>query len=363
MKYLKPVNKSGLAYRHIVGTGGIGSGMFFKLHGNATLGRNESRCGDVLPFKDYCKLHIITHYVSALLGAGIGKFEVFPIGKIGDDEAGAILYKEMEKMGMQMTGVEITTGYSTLFGVCFQYPDNTGGNITSANSASSRLNKKDISSFFDKFSKSSEYEIILAVPEIPVDARMKLLEIGRLRGSFNIASVASAEIKEFNEKDGFKNVDLIGLNIDEANSIASLAGKKISAHKTIDLCIEFLSGKNPEMMIVITEGAKGCYGYKDGHFEHVGVMDVEVKATAGAGDALLAGIISGICCGLSFLKGRSDNFFSETPLNSSLEFGSLLASIAVTSPDTINHKIDANYIKKFAVDNNVHFSKEFAKFF
>lgn len=52
----------------MIGTGGIGSGMFFALQGNHTLGREESRAGVFLDRRDYCKLHIISHYVKVLLG-------------------------------------------------------------------------------------------------------------------------------------------------------------------------------------------------------------------------------------------------------------------------------------------------------
>jgi hypothetical protein len=50
-------------FRCLIGTGGVGSGSFFELEGNHTLGREESRAGRFLDRQDYCKLHIITHYV------------------------------------------------------------------------------------------------------------------------------------------------------------------------------------------------------------------------------------------------------------------------------------------------------------
>ncbi len=52
----------------MIGTGGIGSGRFFALDGNHTLGREESRSGRFLDRRDYCKLHIVSHYVRPLLG-------------------------------------------------------------------------------------------------------------------------------------------------------------------------------------------------------------------------------------------------------------------------------------------------------
>ena len=80
-------------FRAMVGVGGIGSGSFFLLNGNHTLGREESRGGRFQDRRDYCKLHIISHYVKALLGPG---FPVIPVGKVGDDDVGRRLLAEMK---------------------------------------------------------------------------------------------------------------------------------------------------------------------------------------------------------------------------------------------------------------------------
>jgi hypothetical protein len=65
-----PLNTNPAAWRYkaLIGTGGIGSGTFFALKGDHTLGREESRAGRFLDRRDYCKLHIIEHYVAVLLG-------------------------------------------------------------------------------------------------------------------------------------------------------------------------------------------------------------------------------------------------------------------------------------------------------
>jgi hypothetical protein len=46
----------------MLGVGGIGSGTFFLLNGEHSLGREESRSGHFIDRRDYCKLHIISHY-------------------------------------------------------------------------------------------------------------------------------------------------------------------------------------------------------------------------------------------------------------------------------------------------------------
>ena len=101
---------AGSPYRQLIGVGGIGAGLFFALEGNHTLGRNESRPARQLPVRDYCKLHIIAHYVAVLLGPG---FTVLPIGKVGDDQTGERLYGEMAAAGMDLRFVEQAPGELT----------------------------------------------------------------------------------------------------------------------------------------------------------------------------------------------------------------------------------------------------------
>ena len=361
MKYLKPLyHNLEFKYNHLVGTGGIGSGIFFRLIGNNTIGRNESRLGELLRGKDYCKLHIVIHYLAILLGTKKNKFDIFPIGKVGDDDAGVFLIKEIQKLGINIKNIFKIPNTSTLFSVCFQYPDSTGGNITSANSASSKVSEEDIISFFNEFKKDPKREIILSLPEVPLSTRIKILEIGRSRGSFNIGSVSSFEIKELSYTNGFALIDMIILNIDEASSIAKLNNYKIDkiirnleierdVSKIIKSCISYLINKNINIMIVITNSSKGSYTYFKRDLRFIPVVDVNVKTTAGAGDAFLAGTIAGICCGLSF--------------NSSVELGSFLASLSVISEDTINHEINLNYLKKFVEDNNISFSTDLGEIF
>src|SRR6185312_2913562 len=71
------------SYRSLVGVGGIGSGMFLALEGEATLGRTESRGARVMDVRDACKLHTVAHHVATLAAV-----DVVPVGVVGDDDAG-----------------------------------------------------------------------------------------------------------------------------------------------------------------------------------------------------------------------------------------------------------------------------------
>ncbi len=212
-------------YKRIVGTGGIGSGMFFLLEGNRTLGRNETRMAELVPFRDYCKLHIILHYISVLTGTGAGgTMEVVPIGQVGRDEAGERLLREMAEAGMDTQHVAVSEEAATLFAVCFQYPDSTGGNLTTLNSASGKVSTEQIDAYFRKAAKFDSHEkgIVLAVPEVPLETRIRLLEQGRAAGYFTAASLLPAETAEFAARGGIELTDLLALNIDEAAALAAI---------------------------------------------------------------------------------------------------------------------------------------------
>lgn len=283
-----------------------------------------------------------------------------------------MLYREMQNVGIDMSFVAIISNLRTLFSVCYQYPDKSGGNITTKSGACSKICVKDIENFFKVSQILPKKELIISLPEVPLDTRLSLLRFGRERGSFNAASVTSSEIYEFDKKKGFEDVDLIALNYDEAKTIVKNffdetrfpeSKKQENIKEIINYCINFLEVKNPEMMIIITVGSLGSYAYWKGKIEFTPILDLEVKSTAGAGDAFFAGTIIGIYCGLPFIKGHSDAFFSQTPLSCAVEIGSLMASLSVNSPNTINHKINNNYIKKIVASKNIVFSKDFAKVF
>jgi sugar/nucleoside kinase (ribokinase family) len=363
MNYLKPLSGNGLIYDHIIGTGGIGSGIFFSMDGNHTLGRNESRIAKLLPYKDYCKQHIIMHYIAVLLGAGEGQFQSFPIGKVGNDDIGKDLLRQMQEVGINTESVTALKSYPTLFSVCFQYPDSSGGNITTDGSASSNVSATDISNFFENNRFRGKRGIILAAPEVPVSTRIKLLEYGRQRECLNVGSILSSEVDDFKQQKGFELLDLLSLNIDEARSIAAIVDERVPTNTIIDCCISTLLSMNPDISVLITDGGNGSYCYSNHLLVFAPAYNVPVASTAGAGDAYLAGTIAGICCGLPLSKRMDISSFPEQALESAMELGALLASLSVTSYDSIHPRANASSLHKFAEENKITLGENFQKLF
>ena len=334
-------------YRTLVGTGGIGTGVFFRLSGEHTLGREESRGGRFLERRDYCKLHIICHYVKALLGRSI---EVVPIGKVGDDEAGERLFEEMREAGLELSYVHALAGASTLYSFCFLYPDGSGGNMTTEDSASGEVNARAVDAAEPVFQRAGGQGIALAVPEVPLETRDRLLRLATRHGLFRAASFATGEMRQVRRLGLLERVDLLALNRDEVRALAG-AGDRVgedAAQECEDAAqeceddlragteraIEFLAREFPHLLLLVTAGAEGSWSWDGEQLRHIPAIPVEVQTTGGAGDAHLAGTIAALAAGAS--------------VDTAHRLGAILAAASVTSPHTIHKQISRRQLTQLA---------------
>jgi ribokinase len=301
----------------MVGTGGIGHGTFFLLEGNASLGREESRAGRILDRRDYCKLHIISHYVKGLLGDACA---VYPVGRVGDDPAGTRLMGEMAAAGLDMRFVRAIPGAPTLFSFCYLYPDGTGGNMTTADSASGRVDPAAVREAEEVMARAGASGIALAVPEVPLAARAALIEAAARHGLFTAASFTRAEMPAAREQGLLGKVDLLAVNLEEALAAASMsparaeADTELLARKAAD---KILSA-HPGMLVSITAGAAGSWAGNRDRLTHQPALPVKVAGTSGAGDAHFAGLLAGLCAGLDLADSQA--------------LAALMGAASVTSP-------------------------------
>ena len=330
------------AYSGMIGTGGIGSGSFFLLSGNETLGREESRGGRFLDRRDYCKLHIVSHYVKALLG---DPFAVYPVGRVGEDAAGTGLLAEMEEAGLDLRFVRRVADAPTLFSFCLLYPDGSGGNLTTNDSASSRLDPRDVQGARPVMRELARRGIALALPEVPLETRAALLEEASSHGLFRAASFTRAEMEEARGRGMLGMVDLLAVNAEEALSAAGLSagphdGEDAAA--SVPAAIERISRDHPRLRVSVTAGRAGSWSWDLDALRHDATLPVEVKGTTGAGDAHLAGILSGLAAGLTLAESQ--------------KIGTLVAAASVTSPHTINKGIDRTLLVSLCAGDPGRFS-------
>jgi ribokinase len=318
-------------YRAMLGVGGIGMGVFFALAGNHTLGREESRGGHFLDRRDYCKLHIIAHYVQTLLGPG---FATLPIGRVGDDAAGRRLVEEMKAAGMDVRYVALCPGEQTLASFCLVYPDGSGGNLTADDSACDRVDAAYVSQAEPEFARLAGRGIALAAPEVPLAARRKLLELGTAYRWLRVASFVSAEMETAVESGLLGETDLLGINLDEAAALSGAPAAGRLPVEVVEAAVERLRGLNPAMLVAVTAGRLGSWSWDGTSLAHLPAWPVEMVSTTGAGDAHLAGIIAGLAAGLAMAQAH--------------ELGALVAALSVTSPHTIAPEVERESLRALA---------------
>jgi len=319
----------------VVGTGGIGTGNIYLLEGNHDLGRNESRMGHQLSVRDFCKLHIIFHYISVFINDLKINVKVYPVGAVGDDPAADELCDMMKKAGMNLNHVTKIPDTPTLRSICFQYPDHSGGNITENQSASSKVSAAMISKSEIILQKNKS--IVLAVPEVPLASRIKLIDLGFRNKSYVLASFVFDEIENVKKCGFLEKIDLLSLNLDEAAAFADVS-TETPILEIIKRCIQIASQLNPGIRLCITCGNKGIYGYDQGSTEFLPILNVPVKNTAGAGDAVLSGIIMGLLLGFPYIDNNKP---------SCLKLGRLISAMSVTSENTINFDINLRSLIHF----------------
>jgi sugar/nucleoside kinase (ribokinase family) len=352
---------SRLPYRSLIGVGGLGTGLFFALEGEHTLGRNESRPARLLDVRDYCKLHIVIHYVATLLGAQPSgfPFHVLPVGKVGADPAGQHVLEEMQNVGINTALVQKDDAKPTLLSVCFQYPDGGGGNITTTNSAAAGLSDADLDEAAKFLKMNGGSTIALSVPEVPLAVRREFLKLATDAGAFRAASFVDAEIGPARELGMFEMLDLVALNESEAEAFTGCRLSPPAFDEFVKKCQSLTEGSYPGLRIVVTAGRQGAFAFAEGQYNFCPAPEVPVVSTAGAGDALLGGVLSALAAGVPFLRsGPVRRSLNEGLLTSALELGVLLGSYKVSSPHTIHPSASLDNLLKFGADRGIEFSSE-----
>lgn len=320
----------------VLGAGGIGSGVLWQLDDNRILDRDESRGAKLSEARDYCKQHIILHYLSQVMGE---EANIYAIGKTGDDDAGRRLRSEMRDAGIKMDFVEEVAGGITMQSVCIQYPDFHVCNLTSSNSVNGEVDAGYILQCLRRITDPvGSRTVVVAVPEVPLQARIALLEYGKKLGAFCAASVLYDEAVDFVNQNGLSLCDLLVVNETEAKALLGkdLKGENLAHEFTL---VPDLRG----CMVAITCGELGAFTIEAGIVVHTPALPVKVASTAGAGDAFTAGLICGLHLGLPFHTVSSQH--CRTGFGSAVELAAAFAAKSVECVHTICPDINRSFVK------------------
>jgi sugar/nucleoside kinase (ribokinase family) len=188
------------------------------------------------------------------------------------------------------------------------------------------------------------------LPEVSLDIRHKFLTLATEANNFRVASFARGEIVAARERGLFSLVDLIAVNIEEASQIVGYPYDPGDRTRFLADCSHILTAAQPNIQIVVSAGPEGAFAFDTGSWTRYLAPQLPVVSTAGAGDALLAGIICGQSLGLPLTYPHP---FAQMPsgveIRSAVELGLLLASFSVTSSHTINFDANPDSLSRFAL--------------
>jgi len=230
--------------------------------------------------------------------------------------------------------------------VCIQYPDGSGANLTARDSAAESLTAADVDRCRPLLEHDGARVVALAVPEVPLPVRDHLLALATGHAALRVGSFTPAEIGPARAAGMFSRVDLVALNEDEAAVLAGEPFDHLRPHTFLQSCAAALRAYQPCLRIVVTAGKRGAYASDGDAWIHRPAPAVQVASTAGAGDALLAGIIAAMAAGLPFVPPAAH--VQGWEITSALDFGVLLAAYSVTSPHTIHPGADLPSLLSFA---------------
>jgi sugar/nucleoside kinase (ribokinase family) len=329
---------------HIVGVGGIGTGSIIELDGNETLGRTESRMGRLLDARDYCKLHIVEHYIATLLSLPADRKRccVVAVGNVGNDPAGSSLLQEMAYAGIDTSYVRIEAEHRTLSSVTFLYPDKSACNVTTSNSAAAALDHVQIESCRSQLGQAGACGIALCLPEVPLEERSGFLQLATECGNYRVASFAAGEMEAVRSLKLLSKVDLLALNCEEAAALGRVVPDRLGDEQVLSACQRVALAENPAIRLIVSVGADGVYVSEQGNWSHHAAVPVEVISTAGAGDALLAGVIAGLSRGLPLSVKALKN------KQCAIDIGLMVAAFSLTSPHSIHPAFTLEALQEFA---------------
>ena len=206
--------------------------------------------------------------------------------------------------------------------------------MTVNDSACARVDAAFVGKAEPEFARYARRGIALAAPEVPLEARETLLDLGTAYHFLRVASFVSTEMCSAMETGLLSKTDLLAINLDEAAAAVGMSAEDTPPLAIVEAVVEILFEQNPGILVSVTAGRSGSWSWDGESLVHFPVFGTEVVNTAGAGDAHLSGVLAGLVAGL--------------PMSQAQELGTLVAALSLTSPHTIAPGIDRQSLRQFA---------------
>ena len=237
---------------------------------------------------------------AARLGAPTGL-----IGRVGDDAHGRRLCQDLQRDGVDCSGVATTAACAS--GVALIVVDASGRNtIVVVPGANALLRPADVEPHLSKLVRGSVVALQL---EVPLDTVAHTATLARARGALVVLNPAPAQVLD---DELLALVDILVLNETEASMISGIA---VDALDDASRAARQLRERGAAT-VLITLGSKGVLAATAAGTHHHPARAVSVVDTTGAGDTF----VGGLCAAL----------LEDRDLTAAIEWGQAAAAIQVT---------------------------------
>ena len=218
----------------------------------------------------------------AIAIARLGVF-VNMIGKIGGDELGDILIKNLKKSDVRVDGVMIDENKKT--GVAFITVDENGSNtIVVAPGANSRLS---IEAIETKKEKLEESDVVVLQMEIPIDTVSYVIDMVKKWNKMVILNLSPAKDININT---LAKVDYLVVNETELEYLTRVNFDFDNIDSAVRIIRKFFTNN-----LIITFGGKGAICItSDEQVLRIPTYNVIAVDSTGAGDAFIGGLVKGL---------------------------------------------------------------------
>ncbi len=203
-------------------------------------------------------------------------FSVAYCGKIGEDHSAELVLKELNRYGVNHSMVCTTNHTHTSHSVIINVPDEDR-TILIYRGASNMHTEKDVD-----FSKIKAKWLYLA-PISSVSLFYSVLEHANKEGIKVAVNPGKKQLNDAKFKESIKDVDVLILNREEAETLSGESDEKEAALKISLLC---------NGVIIITRGKKGSIVLKDSYFYEAFPPPFDAVDRTGAGDSFGSGFLS-----------------------------------------------------------------------
>jgi sugar/nucleoside kinase (ribokinase family) len=181
-------------------------------------------------------------------------------------------------------------------------------------------------------------------------------------GAFRVACLTSADAVSPERDALLRQADLVAMNEDEA---AALTGQPFPAGDVrpfLDQCAATLESYSKDVRILLSAGEMGAFAFGGREWNRRPAVMVPVASSAGAGDALLGGVMAGLAVGVPLTVARPwETAGPPRPLENALDLGVVLASYTVTSPHTIHPDACLGNLLAFVQQHGLGFAEPLAR--